>query len=394
MPRIVVKPEALRAFSAQLQQAANDLRAVGGRVGGAMGGLDWEVRQKAGVDGQVNDARSRANALAGQAETLARYLVNKVQVFEEADRAGVIAISGVATTWQSWQENYRAASPELDNVRSSWWWQQINRSGWHTRFQELDRLKAEVERDDDVCAPPLQRIHDLSNRIKSLKTQREQLQKHARTPLAQLIPEWPLRGDTDGVPWRVLADSDEDRIAQLDIEIQRLSELKQKYAQYYLLDDLIKQGIPEDGPSRPMSLYGCTYYAAIRRNVDSWHTWGDGAEWVENAEEAGWETGQMPVKGALVSFQPGVSYYDEAKGDDITLDRTHGHVAYVEDVDWSRSDVVRIKLSEGNNTGVVGPGNVRENFWVTIDQNKIKQGDVTFIYGPERLPPEQQMYMA
>ena len=90
MPRIVVKPEALRAFSAQLQQAANDLRAVGGRVGGALGSLDWEARQKAGVDGQVNDARARTNALASQAEDLARYLRTKAQAFEEADRQGEV----------------------------------------------------------------------------------------------------------------------------------------------------------------------------------------------------------------------------------------------------------------------------------------------------------------
>jgi surface antigen len=377
-----------------LQRTAQEINAIAGRVSGALGALDWEARQKAGVDAQVNDARRRAAALASQAETMARYLMNKAQAFEEADKAGVAAVSGVATTWQSWQENYRAASPELDSVRNSQWWQQISRSGWHTRFLELDRLKAEIEQNDLACASPLQCIRDLNNRIEALKAQREQLQKHARSPLNQIIPEWPLRGDTDGVPWRVLADSDEDRIAQLDIEIQRLSELKQKYAQYYLLDDLIKQGIPEDGPSKPKSLYGCTYYAATRRNVDSWHTWGHGAEWVKNAQEAGWETGQMAVKGALVSFQPGVSYYDEASGRNIPLDPTYGHVAYVEEVDWSRSDVVRIKISEGNNTGEVGPGNVRKNCWIIIDKDKIRQGDVTFIYGPARLPPEQQMYMA
>lgn len=89
MHRIKVDPAQLRALSAQLQQTAGDLQGVEGRVGSALGGLAWEARQKANVDGQANHARSQALALAAQVEGMARYLERKAQAFEEADGQGV-----------------------------------------------------------------------------------------------------------------------------------------------------------------------------------------------------------------------------------------------------------------------------------------------------------------
>ena len=89
MPRIKVDPARLRAFSAQLQQTADDLQGIGRRVGNALGGLAWEARQKAGVDGQVNRACSQARSLAAQVEEMSRYLQRKAQAFEDADGQGV-----------------------------------------------------------------------------------------------------------------------------------------------------------------------------------------------------------------------------------------------------------------------------------------------------------------
>jgi uncharacterized protein YukE len=88
MTRIVVVPENLRSLSSQLQRAGQEINAISSRVGGALGGLDWEARQKAGVDSQANDARGRASAMASQAEAMARYLIGKAQAFEQADQQG------------------------------------------------------------------------------------------------------------------------------------------------------------------------------------------------------------------------------------------------------------------------------------------------------------------
>lgn len=97
MTRILVVPEQLRSLSTQLRQTSRELNAISGRVGGALGELDWEARQKAGVDGVAGDARSRASALASQAETMAQYLIGKAQAFEAADQQGAAALPSVPT---------------------------------------------------------------------------------------------------------------------------------------------------------------------------------------------------------------------------------------------------------------------------------------------------------
>jgi len=99
MSRIKVDPAQLGAFSVQWQQAAGELESVAGRVGSALGGLSWEARQKAGVDGQANQARSQARALAAQAGEMARYLQRKAQAFEEADGQGVTELNNVIRSY-------------------------------------------------------------------------------------------------------------------------------------------------------------------------------------------------------------------------------------------------------------------------------------------------------
>ncbi len=113
MPRILVRPEYLREFGAQWQRTAGELQSIAGRLGGAIGSLDWETRQQAGVEGMVNEARRRAGALAGQAEAFARYLASKAQAFEEADRAGVSAIGQVMGAFtEAWHQ-------------AAGWWQRL-----------------------------------------------------------------------------------------------------------------------------------------------------------------------------------------------------------------------------------------------------------------------------
>jgi len=117
MPRILVEPEYLRTLSARWQQLASDLRVVLGRLSGAMGGLDWQVRQSAGVEGEWQSARRRAEALASQAEDMARYLTGKARAFEEADYAGSLALGQVAGAFavarQQWQSWWQHAQPAL-----------------------------------------------------------------------------------------------------------------------------------------------------------------------------------------------------------------------------------------------------------------------------------------
>lgn len=128
MYRIVVVPEQLRALSARLQQTAADLTTLGSRLGGAMSGLDWETRYKTGVDGMANDARSRANALASQAETMARYLTGKARAFEEADHEGARNLEiAVRSYWKDVIVPVPAPAPALkeEPVELSVSWQEL-----------------------------------------------------------------------------------------------------------------------------------------------------------------------------------------------------------------------------------------------------------------------------
>jgi len=83
--RILVTPERLDDLSRQMTQAASELRDLEGRLGRALGALDWEVRQQANVEGQVHAARRQALALADEAEGLARFLTERAAAFRQAD---------------------------------------------------------------------------------------------------------------------------------------------------------------------------------------------------------------------------------------------------------------------------------------------------------------------
>jgi len=86
--RILVIPERLDDLSRQMTQAAGELRDLEGRLGRALGALDWQVRQQANVEAQVNAARRQAQNLAGEAERLARFLTDRAAAFRQADAEG------------------------------------------------------------------------------------------------------------------------------------------------------------------------------------------------------------------------------------------------------------------------------------------------------------------
>lgn len=102
--RILVTPERLLDLSRQMAQEAARLREMEGRLGRALGGLDWAVRQQANVEGQVHDARNRARALAERAEGMSRFLAERAQAFQQADQE---AYAG----WDSFFMPFRIPTP-------------------------------------------------------------------------------------------------------------------------------------------------------------------------------------------------------------------------------------------------------------------------------------------
>ena len=85
MTRIIVTPELLNNLSLQMTQSANQLRDIEGQLGRTLSELNWNVRQQANIDGQVNSARSQAKQLVEQADSMASYLTDRAEAFKQAD---------------------------------------------------------------------------------------------------------------------------------------------------------------------------------------------------------------------------------------------------------------------------------------------------------------------
>ena len=95
MPRILVRPEALWSFGAEMQQAAQQLSRLAERLNSAWTRLDWEARHRTGVEGQVHDACGQAHAVANQTEAMAGFLARKARSFGEADQQGAKGVGQV-----------------------------------------------------------------------------------------------------------------------------------------------------------------------------------------------------------------------------------------------------------------------------------------------------------
>lgn len=105
MPRIIVHPDYLQDSSSLWQRCAEELRSIVNQLTAAMGSLDWQVRQSAGIEDGWNRARSSAYNLATQADSLARYLSAKAQSFGQADNESAANLSQVLGALTSQQQS-------------------------------------------------------------------------------------------------------------------------------------------------------------------------------------------------------------------------------------------------------------------------------------------------
>ena len=115
--RILVTPERLDDLSRQMTQAANELRDLEGRLGRALGGLDWQVRRQANVEGQVHAARRQALALADEAERLARFLTDRAAAFRQADAEGAQSLGDAVRPYITPPAPVPVPTPEPGGVR-------------------------------------------------------------------------------------------------------------------------------------------------------------------------------------------------------------------------------------------------------------------------------------
>jgi hypothetical protein len=93
--RILVQPEQLRQNARILHQGREFWQAQAARLRSLLAGLDWEIRQKANVDAQVQEAIRLAEHLAARSGESAAFLETAAARFEQADAEGVRALGTV-----------------------------------------------------------------------------------------------------------------------------------------------------------------------------------------------------------------------------------------------------------------------------------------------------------
>lgn len=251
------------------------------------------------------------------------------------------------------------ASAQVLGTSTSSYTQEYRQMSWNQKFKEEQTIKTqiteqqkslqEMKSEDELYSE----INSIDEQIAKLERQKAEAQANADIWYNKIIPDLPLKGDNDGAPWRVRTDDYEDQIAGYDRQLKALQEQKQAaqaeldarlQAQANLtalqtrqnaLAIEIDRGVPVDGPTKPAwlknQLAGCTNYVAEKRDVSSFpNSQGEAGHpldanmWDNQAKDAGFDVGSRPVKGSIMVF--------EGKNDVMSVNKTAGHVAYVENV--------------------------------------------------------------
>ena len=226
---------------------------------------------------------------------------------------------------------------------------------WKEKFEAEKKIQEELvatkkQLDGTKSAEELQNeINGIDAQIAELEKKKAEAQEKADAWYNKVLPNWPLEGDSDGVPWRVRTDDFEDEIAGYNRQIQELQAQKQPLqnalnirqqldahlaelqGRQNALNHVIDKGVPANGPTKPEWLHnqlgGCANYVAGKRDVSDFgggHP-GDASAWDNQARAAGYDVGERPAKGAIMVF--------EGQNDVMKVDKTAGHVAYVESVE-------------------------------------------------------------
>lgn len=141
----------------------------------------------------------------------------------------------------------------------------------------------------------------------------------------------------------------------------QLEELRQERdrLQQTLDEGIFSQGLSVD--KNPFPEGECTWYATSRRNMYP-AVWGDAKNWAYQAAASGYEVGDMPVKGSIMVWQPGVRKASAA----------YGHVSYVENVEKLSDGTFRIYYTDNKNMDPSSPRSIIMT---------LGEAGIDFIYG-------------
>jgi len=364
MTIIHMETEQVRSVARQLDATAEQIHLEIERVARQVRGIPWQSPGRERYVASVERLRQQIQALAQQGVELGQRAEREVAEWLAADGQGanrfqelkrslpglkLLVTGGGGILLASAQ--VLGASTQI-NAQYSKEYQDMP---WKDRFAEQKKLKEQMDaaqkqlssmRSSEVIQSE---INDIDAKLADLERKRAEAQARADAWYNKVIPDWPLEGDSDGVPWRVKADDFEDEVTGYDQQIQELQSQKQALVnelnlrqqteanlaglqeRQTALNQVMGAGVPADGPTKPdwlrNQLGGCTNYVAQKRDVSAFgggHP-GHANMWDNQARAAGYEVGGQPAKGAIMVF--------EGSNDVMKVDSSAGHVAYVENVE-------------------------------------------------------------
>ncbi|RLC73463.1 MAG: hypothetical protein DRJ03_26450 [Chloroflexi bacterium] len=416
--QICINTERAREVGRQLLAEGDRLAEIGHELQSAIGSLDtgvWDGRSRSRAEPLLDRVRPESEWVKHQLEELGYKLVRVANIFEQEDdtaarnlagmpwvdfETGGGDVLGVATAAGMTAPTIILASLPLTGDYAP----DISKMSWAERFDyaktlpgQIESLEGEQQKLKDQIVQDDRDITDLDQQIQDLQNKRDALQEKAGGFLNKVKrdPDGWQWGFDDGLldaPWRTKSDALEDEIAGYDRQIQELQVQRDVLAQQRQdhqqkldsinqqlatsrqsqadVEQIIQNGIPLDGPSPKHPYFpgtitsNCTKYASSKRNVPCS---GNAYEWNEQARAGNFETGNHPIKGAVMVMEPNV------KG----ADATNGHVAIVESVE---------KLSDGSlKVWYTDNGNPTQPTWRIIEPGV---EEISFIYDK---PPESTL---
>jgi len=180
-----VHPDELVRLSGELWQIAGRLREAGARLGGAVSQLSWQVGHRLDLEAQAAGARRLAEALADEAEDMARFLDHRAELFRTADGQGV---GDLGRTLEAYSARGRFLQSKLAQVEGLDRW-----SGWAVGGSVAAGTIAAVEagargRHLEVFGGPSARVHpELGDNFKVAGPSSDRLPTAAETRIIQRI---------------------------------------------------------------------------------------------------------------------------------------------------------------------------------------------------------------
>jgi WXG100 family type VII secretion target len=439
MTKIRIDTERVQDVGRRLSLESDHIDQIIHELQQAIGNLDtwaWDGRSRARAEPMLSQVQPSGRRTSDELARLGRMLERIADTFEDQDNTAARNLAGMP--WVDFETQsgdvlgvmtaHRSMKPEIVFASQSLvgaFAVELSKMSWADRFAHAEELRGEIQEFEELIRDLKKRIEEcdqsigeLDEQIADLQAQRDALKEEADNFSNKLKrdPDGWQWGFDDGIfdaPWRTRSDVLEDKIDALDEQIQDLEaqrdgllqirqESKQKLIELQRqsqelstrqadLKALINKGVPADGPTKPdwlrNQLSGCTHYVAQHRDVSAWPNASgkpghpkNACEWDNQARQAGYEVGQKPLKGSILVWEPGAKYTQEHNNYTVSTHSTAGHVAIVEEVDYSNSEVVRVKIGHASLSDGRGTHSDPIHQWVTLNPAEIERGDISFVY--------------